>query len=120
MPDEALKHAQTAFFTAIMVVQGANLLACRTRRLSVFQQGLRNTVLNVAIVQAFALGIFLAYVPPVNIIGTRPIRLVHWFPPMPFFMVILTYDEMRKWLIRIGPELSGGKDPNLVEEYTYY
>lgn len=31
----------TAFFTSIVVVQWADLLICKTRRLSIFQQGMR-------------------------------------------------------------------------------
>merc|ERR1712212_661268 len=39
---------QTAFFTTIVVVQVADLLICKTRKLSIFQQS-QNWVLNFAI-----------------------------------------------------------------------
>ena len=34
----------TMFFTAIVVVQWADVLICKTRRLSIFQQGMKNKV----------------------------------------------------------------------------
>ena len=36
----------TMFFTAIVVVQWADVLICKTRRLSIFQQGMKNKVRN--------------------------------------------------------------------------
>jgi len=48
-----------------------------------------------------ALGAILCYVPFVNIaLATRPIYFVHWLAPMPFAIFILSYDEIRKWLMR--------------------
>ena len=36
----------TAFFVSIVVVQWTDLIICKTRRLSVFQQGMNNWFLN--------------------------------------------------------------------------
>mmetsp|Transcript_19109 Transcript_19109/g.28577 ORF Transcript_19109/g.28577 Transcript_19109/m.28577 type:complete len:1099 (-) Transcript_19109:170-3466(-) len=113
-PDEALAHAQAAFFVSIVIVQWADLLACKTRKLSLFDQGMRNTVLNIGLFEETILAILLCYIPALNVLGTRPIRFVHWFPAMPFSMIIIIYDEIRKYLMRSYPP------GNLVEEYTYY
>jgi sodium/potassium-transporting ATPase subunit alpha len=42
--EKALNRAQTAYFISIVVVQWADLLICKTRILSLFQQGLKNKV----------------------------------------------------------------------------
>lgn len=46
----ALAEAQTAFFIAIVYCQMANLLACKTTSLSIFQHGFKNMRLNIALV----------------------------------------------------------------------
>merc|ERR1712062_136045 len=40
----------TAFFVSIVVVQWADLIICKTRKLSVFQQGMKNYMLNFGLV----------------------------------------------------------------------
>jgi sodium/potassium-transporting ATPase subunit alpha len=42
---EALGQAQTAFFVAIVVAQLANVLVCKTRKLSLFTKGLNNSLM---------------------------------------------------------------------------
>merc|ERR1712130_867120 len=42
----ALGAAQTAYFFSIVLVQWADLVICKTRKLSLFQQGMRNMMLN--------------------------------------------------------------------------
>ena len=42
-----MNAAQTSYFVSIVVVQWADLIICKTRVLSVFQQGMRNFVLNI-------------------------------------------------------------------------
>lgn len=37
----------TMFFTAIVIVQWADVLICKTRRLSIFQQGMQLDYLNI-------------------------------------------------------------------------
>jgi sodium/potassium-transporting ATPase subunit alpha len=103
--DEALAHAQTAFFISIIVVQWADLLICKTRKLSLFTQGMRNKAMLFGLASETILGAALCYILPINDgLGTRPIRLVHWIPGMPFSLLIFTYDELRKWVIRIYQE----------------
>eukprot|EP00005_Dracoamoeba_jomungandri_P007697 CAMPEP_0174274970 /NCGR_PEP_ID=MMETSP0439-20130205/59574_1 /TAXON_ID=0 /ORGANISM="Stereomyxa ramosa, Strain Chinc5" /LENGTH=958 /DNA_ID=CAMNT_0015367039 /DNA_START=37 /DNA_END=2910 /DNA_ORIENTATION=+ len=43
--EDVLAHAQTAYFVSIVIVQWADLLICKTRKLSIFQQGMTNKVL---------------------------------------------------------------------------
>jgi sodium/potassium-transporting ATPase subunit alpha len=114
-PDEALAHAQAAFFISIIIVQWSDIIACKTRWLSLKQQGMRNQMLNFGLFLETALGIFLSYVKPLNAaLGTRDISFVHWLPAIPFAIMITSYDETRKFLMR-----NLGKN-NWVERNTFY
>lgn len=64
---------QTAFFVTIAVVQVADLLICKTRKLSIFQQGMHSWVLNFAIIFEIALAIFLVYCPGMD----KALRMQH-------------------------------------------
>lgn len=98
---ESLKHAQGAFFGSIVVGQIAGLLVCKTRWLSITKQGMRNNFMLFGIASEIALVTSMAYFKPFNIaLGTRNIRLVHWFCAIPFAMLILIFDESRKALMR--------------------
>lgn len=130
MPSEALMHANTAFFISIIIVQWADLMACKTRMLSLKQQGMSNYVMDFGLIFETVLGALLVYVPPFNaVFKTRPLRIEHWFIAMPFSAIILTYDECRKALLRIPdkvPASAAGENVrptyknNWVHRNTYY
>ena len=106
---------QTAFFVSIVVVQIAELIVSKTRRLSLFQHGMTNWFLNFSILFEIALAAFLCYTPGMGkALHTYPIKFYWWFPAVPFALLIVVYDELRKYLIRNLP-----KD-NWVERETYY
>merc|ERR1719187_178257 len=110
-PAEAVKYAQTAYFLTIIIVQWSDILACKTRTLSLRIQGMRNNMLNFGLFFETALGALISYLPFVNYgLGTRPVYFVHWLAPLPFAIFILAYDEIRKLLMR---NLS--KDFNIFE-----
>jgi len=110
----ALQHAQSAYFVSIVVVQWADLLIAKTRKLSIFTQGLQNQFMNFGIFFETALAILLSYTPPLNtVFGTRPIHILHWFPGVPWSILIFVYDEVRKMLMRNNP---GG----WIDTYTYW
>merc|ERR1711988_383939 len=100
-PSEALAHAQCAYFISIIVVQWADILACKTRTLSLLEQGMRNNKLNFGLFFETVLGAFMCYTPGLSAgLGTRAVEFVHWLPAMPFAIMILTYDEIRKLIMR--------------------
>lgn len=104
-PKEALAHAQCAYFISIIIVQWADIMACKTRTLSIYHQGMRNNMLNFGLVFETVLGAFFCYVPGLSTgLGTRAIEIQHWFPAMPFAIVILGYDEIRKYVMRLQGE----------------
>lgn len=53
----------TAFFISIVVVQWADLIICKTRRNSLFQQGMRNHVLTFGLFFETAVACLLSYTP---------------------------------------------------------
>merc|ERR1712127_225108 len=104
----------TAFFTSIVVVQWADLLICKTRRLSTFQQGMRNKIMVAGLFEETLLAAVLAYMPGMDK-GLRmyPLKINWWLPAIPFSILIFCYDETRKFLLRRNP---GG----WIEHETYY
>jgi sodium/potassium-transporting ATPase subunit alpha len=125
---EALHHAQGAFFVSIVIVQWADLLICKTRWLSIRQQGLRNQVMNFGLFFETLLAAWMCYCPPINVgLGTRNIRFTHWMPGMPWSMLIFIYDEIRKYLMRsTSPEIVDKatgqvtRKQGWLEAFTYY
>merc|ERR1711970_647289 len=105
----------TAFFTSIVIVQWADLLICKTRRLSIFQQGMRNMIMIAGLFEETLLAALLAYMPGTDVaLRMYPLEWHWWIVPMPFSLLIFVYDEIRKYLIR------SGKPGNWVESETYY
>merc|ERR1712179_553484 len=104
----------TAFFVSIVVVQWADLIICKTRKLSVFQQGMKNHFMNFGLVFETVLACILSYTPGMDK-GLRmyPLKINWWLPAIPFSILIWCYDETRKFLLRRNP---GG----WVEKETYY
>lgn len=105
---------QTAFFITIVVVQWSELVACKTRTNSIIHQGMSNQVMNFALVFETVLAAFLSYCPGMDVaLNMYPIKASWWIPPLPFAVLILAYDEARRYFIRKYP---GG----WVEEETYF
>merc|ERR1712123_140678 len=104
----------TAFFVSIVVVQWADLIICKTRKNSVFQQGMKNMFMNFGLCFETALAAFLSYTPGMDK-GLRmyPLKIYWWLPAIPFSILIWCYDETRKFLLRRSP---GG----WIEQETYY
>jgi len=105
----------TAFFVSIVVVQWADLIICKTRKLSVFQQGMSNWVMNFGLCFETALACILSYTPGMDK-GLRmyPLKFWWWIPAVPFSILIWCYDETRKYLLRRLPP------GNWIERETYY
>jgi len=105
----------TAFFMSIVIVQWADLLICKTRRLSIFQQGMRNPIMIAGLFEETLLAAVLAYMPGTDIaLRMYPLEWHWWLVPMPFSLLIFIYDETRKYLLRKYPP------GNWVEMETYY
>ena len=123
----ALMHSQAAYWVSIVVVQWADLLICKTRWLSIKQQGLRNSILNFGLFFETLLAAWLCYGGIFSVLGTQPIRFTHWMPGVPWSMMIFMYDETRKYLMRAtSPEVVDAvtgavkRQAGWIEKSTYY
>ncbi|KAJ2472438.1 hypothetical protein EV174_005830 [Coemansia sp. RSA 2320] len=104
-----LSTGQSIFFLTLVILQWGNMFATRTRRLSVFQQNplwgpTRNLRLLFSI--PFTLGVvfLFCYVGWFNrIFGTANIPVAFFFIPIPFAVIILALDEIRKLIVRTYP-----------------
>merc|ERR1712158_76038 len=105
----------TAFFVSIVVVQWADLIICKTRKLSVFQQGMSNWFMNFGLIFETLLAAFLSYTPGMDKgLKMYPLKFSWWLPALPFSLLIFVFDETRKYLLR---RLPAG---NWIERETYY
>ncbi|XP_072467750.1 potassium-transporting ATPase alpha chain 2 [Notamacropus eugenii] len=95
----------TAFFVAIMVQQIADLIIRKTRKNSIFQQGLfRNKVIWIGIISQIIIALILSFgFGSVPILNFTRLRVQYWFVAVPYAIVIWLYDEFRKLLIRRYP-----------------
>ncbi|XP_065887876.1 sodium/potassium-transporting ATPase subunit alpha-1-like [Dysidea avara] len=104
----------TGFFVTIVIVQWADLLICKTRINSLFQQGMKNQYLIFGLISETCLAVFLAYCPGLDIAFRMfGLRVEWWLVAIGFSVMIFCYDEVRKFVIRKCP---GG----WVERETYY
>uniref|UniRef100_A0A674P1M9 Sodium/potassium-transporting ATPase subunit alpha n=1 Tax=Takifugu rubripes TaxID=31033 RepID=A0A674P1M9_TAKRU len=104
----------TSFFVSIVVVQWADLIICKTRRNSLFHQGMKNRVLIFGLLVETALAAFVSYCPGMDVaLRMYPLKILWWFCAFPYSLLIFIYDEVRKFILRRNP---GG----WVEQETYY
>nr|AAI62215.1 Atp1a1a.5 protein [Danio rerio]AAI62231.1 Atp1a1a.5 protein [Danio rerio] len=104
----------TAYFTSIVIMQWTTLLVCKSRRLSLAKQGMKNRVLTFSLFEETAIAAFLSYCPGMDIaVRMYPLKPMWWFCAFPYMILIFIYDEVRKHFIRQNP---GG----WVEQETYY
>ena len=107
---QRLNEASSIYFVNLVVMQWFNLMATRTRRLSIFQhpplfnKNTQNWYFIPAILFALVMAIFWMYVPAFqNVLGTSPVPVEHWFLPMTFGLFVLLMDEGRKYGVRRWP-----------------
>merc|ERR1712034_52987 len=81
----------TAYFASIVIVQWADLIICKTRKNSVFQQGMKNHFMNFGLVFETLLAAILSYTPGMDK-GLRmyPLKFNWWLPAIPFSILIFS------------------------------
>ncbi|KAL6705838.1 hypothetical protein ACN47E_006298 [Coniothyrium glycines] len=107
---EVANQASSIYFVTLVVMQLFNLLATRTRRLSIFQQppifnrATQNWALFPAMIFAIVVVFIFCYIPPLqDAIDTRTVPVEHWFLPVAFGLGLLVVDETRKYCVRTWP-----------------
>ncbi len=108
--DELKLTGQCVFFIALVMVQiTGNLIATRTRRLSLLQQiPFWGKAKNLKLITFSFLSVCIAfvcvYLPLINrIFGTRPIPFQFWLIPIGCGLFIFCLDEFRKLIARTLP-----------------
>src|SRR4030065_880201 len=96
------RPATTACLTAIIISQVGNVFACRSMRESVFTLGFfTNKLIFMGIAFEIILQFFIVYHPWGNkIFGTSPLGINIWLMLIPFSILLLFADELRKVYIR--------------------
>ncbi|XP_078100168.1 sodium/potassium-transporting ATPase subunit alpha-1-like [Sander vitreus] len=106
---------QTAYFVSIVIIQVAVLIICKTRTISIMQQGMKsNRVLIFGLFEEVALAAFLSYCPGMDVaLRMYPLKFSWWFCALPYTLLVFLFDEARRYCIRRYP---GG----WVEQETLY
>lgn len=109
-----LNEARSGYFLSIVITQMIDLVMCKTRRNSIFQQGMDNWFLNFSFIFEIVLTGILLYVPGTEyILKTMPLKAYWYWPCLPLGIFLWVYDEFRRLCIRLFP---GG----IMERETYY
>jgi magnesium-transporting ATPase (P-type) len=107
--DNPLVHqASTATFLGIVIMQVANVFACRTHSDSVFKVGIfSNSIILWGILVEIILSVFIIYHPWGNkIFSTAPVPLTVWLILIPFVVLLFFAAELKKFIIRRVQERS--------------
>ncbi|PBK91758.1 hypothetical protein ARMGADRAFT_1081179 [Armillaria gallica] len=105
---ELTNKAQSIYFN-LVIMQWFNLLATRTRRLSLFQQNplgskIRNVFIFPAMMVALIITCFFSYIPWFQkVLLTRGVSVEFYFLPIAYGVGMLFLDEARKWWNRRHP-----------------
>jgi magnesium-transporting ATPase (P-type) len=101
-----LLHLSLCILLLIHFRQFGNLLAVRTRKLSIFQHSpFNNHHLFIAMLISTCSAIIIIYVPFFQqVFLTYPIPLEYWVIPIPLALLLLILDELRKLLARMYPQ----------------
>jgi len=97
--DNTLLHqATTATFLGIVIMQVANVFACRTQSDSVFKGGIfSNKIILWGILVEIILSAFIIYHPWGNkIFSSAPIPFTTWLILIPFALLLFSAEELRK------------------------
>ncbi|KAK2590061.1 hypothetical protein QQS21_012260 [Conoideocrella luteorostrata] len=106
-----LSEASSIYFVNLVVMQWFNLMATRTRRLSIFQhpplfnKETSNWFLFPAILFALGMAVIWLYIPSIQtVLGTSGVPVEHWFLPFTFGLFIILIDELRRASVRRWPD----------------
>ena len=116
---EALRHAQGAYFLAVVCMQIANAFNWRTKLSSVFNHKMDNHKLHLAFLFEYGLVMLILFCPGLNTaFGARPLRAEHFFPCLGMFIIFFFNGEVFKFLIRHSHKPDGS--PGFFSEYFNY
>ena len=89
----------------ISCASGFHLFMCTTRRISIFKHGIRNWTLLAAVCFEILTVFFVIFVPGVqDLLQVRPPAWYIWLFPFAVGIVLLVFNETRKYFIRNYPK----------------
>ena len=107
----ALATGSSIYFTNLVIMQLFNLLATRTRRLSIlqhppiFSKRSENPYIFIGMVFSILVIFLFNYIPPLQrVLQANEVPVEHWFLPVAFGLALLLLDETRKFWVRRSPE----------------
>jgi len=100
--DPLTRQASTATFLGIVIMQIGNVFACRSSHESIFKLGfLSNKLVVIGVIVEVILSAFIIYHPFGNkIFGTAPLSFDVWLILIPFSIILLAAEELRKAYVR--------------------
>ncbi|CAN3362301.1 calcium-transporting ATPase 1 [Diutina catenulata] len=103
--EEILAMSSSIYFVNLVIMQVINLIAMRTRYLSMFQHPpWLNKYIFVAAPLSFGVTFIINYVPQIQeAMGSSQVPVEYYFISVGFGVVVLVYDELRKMGIRRNP-----------------
>ncbi|XP_054165215.1 sodium/potassium-transporting ATPase subunit alpha-like, partial [Oppia nitens] len=108
---DILAIAQSSYFIAVVVCQWIDVIVCKTRRLSIFEQGMGNWFLNISILFETGLACLFCYTPRLNsALTVAPVIGQVWVFALPFLVYVLVFEELRKVVVRRYPDSFFGKE----------
>jgi sodium/potassium uptake antiporter P-type ATPase alpha subunit len=101
---EVLKLASSAYFVAVIASQWGNMLACKTRRLSLFRHSLGlHTIFGYAL--QLALICLFIYCPGINTaFFAAPLPFKNWLTGIPFGILLFVMAELKKMISRASDD----------------
>ncbi|KAL4509385.1 hypothetical protein ABPG72_018316 [Tetrahymena utriculariae] len=97
---EAINYAQSVYFLTIVLLQWTNVFACKSRSMS-FTTTAFNPIMIQGIIFETLLTVILQYVPGIqDVFGGRPMFFWLWTSCLAYTIILLIYDELRKFLSR--------------------
>lgn len=103
--NDAINTASSIYFNNLVIMQCFNLLAMRTRYLSVFQHSpMKNKKIFITVPFCIGFTFFLNYIPAIQkAMGTSQVPVEYYFISLGFGAIVLVYDELRKYINRKYP-----------------
>lgn len=104
--DDIIAMSLSIYFVNLVIMQIFNLLAMRTRYLLMFQHPpWLNKWIFVVTPISFGVTFIINYIPAIQkAMGTAMVPVEYYFISLGFGVVVLVYDELRKWRVRTHPK----------------
>ncbi|XP_069497107.1 potassium-transporting ATPase alpha chain 2-like [Ambystoma mexicanum] len=98
-------YCYSAVFISIVVCQMADAFIRKTRKNTIYNRNFfTNKVVFLGVLSQIGIAAFLCYCPGMDeALHFMPLRVQYWFVSIHYAILILAYDELRKYLIRKFP-----------------